>query len=172
MVYGFVRQSGGNVVVESTPGIGTTVMLYLPKAAPALIAEAAPAPKPAKTTGTERILLVEDDEAIRAVTAEFLGSLGYHVTSARNGPEAVQILASGEEFDLLFTDIGMPQGMNGVELAREARRLNNAIKILLTSGYAGDVLDRNRAAREFPMIPKPFLGSQLAQSIRSVLQES
>ena len=171
MVYGFVRQSGGDVVIDSAPGAGTTVSLLLPKAAAALTVEAAAPVKPPKTTGTERILVVEDDDAILAITSEFLTSLGYHVTCATNGPEALHILTSGQEFELLFTDIGMPHGMNGVELAREAKRLNGELKILLTSGYAGDVLDRNGAAREFPIIAKPFLGAELAQSVRSVLQD-
>ena len=172
MVYGFVRQSGGDVTVESALGAGTTVILYLPKAAqePDAVAKASQ-PQP-ETAGTERILLVEDEEGILDVVSEMLTSLGYRVTSARNGPEALRILESGQEFELLLSDIVMPQGMNGVELAQEAKRLNKGIKVLLTSGYAGDVLERHGGVDEFKVIRKPFRSAELAQSVRSLLQEA
>ena len=94
------------------------------------------------------------------------------VVCARNGAEAIQIFESGQEFELLFSDVVMPNGMNGVELAREARRLNKGIKVLLTSGYAGDVLERHRAVDEFPIIDKPFRLADLARRLRSILHEA
>jgi CheY-like chemotaxis protein len=96
---------------------------------------------------------------------------GYQVRSARNGTEAFRLLRS-EEFDLLLSDVVMPNGINGIELAREARRLNKRIKILLASGYAGDVLERHHAVGEFPIIDKPFRMSDLAARLRSILHES
>ena len=172
MVYGFVRQSGGYVAVESAPGAGTTVALYLPKATQKPDAEVEAAQTQAIPGGSERILVVEDNEDILEVTSAMLTTFGYRVVCARNGAEAIQIFESGQEFELLFSDVVMPNGMSGVELAREARRLNKGIKVLLTSGYAGDVLERHRAVDEFPIIDKPFRLADLARRLRSILHEA
>jgi CheY-like chemotaxis protein len=103
-----------------------------------------------------------------------LTTFGYEVLCARNGAEAIQMLdrESGQEFDLLFSDVVMPNGMNGVELAREARRRSKDIKILLTSGYARDVLERHGAVDEFPIIDKPYRLADLARRLRSILHEA
>jgi signal transduction histidine kinase len=173
MVYGFVRQSGGHVAVESAPGAGTMIALYLPKATtqqPASEVEAIQTQ--AIPTGSERILVVEDNEDILKVTLTMITEFGYRVWSAANGADAIHLLKSGQEFDLLFSDVVMPNGVSGVELAREARRLNKSIKVLLTSGYARDVLERHQAVDEFPMIDKPFHRAELAQRLRSILDES
>jgi signal transduction histidine kinase len=173
MVYGFVRQSGGYVAVESAPGAGTTVALYLPKATQKPDAEVeAIQTQQAIPGGSERILVVDDNEDLLKVTSAMLNSFGYRVLCARNGAEAIQMLESGQEFDLLFSDVVMPIGINGVELAREARRFNKGIKVLLTSGYAGDVLERHRAVDEFPIIDKPFRLADLARRLRSILHEA
>ncbi len=172
MVYGFVRQSGGSAAIESAPGAGTTVALYLPKAEQNANAELEPVPAPAASGGSERILVVEDNEDLLEVTSAMLTTFGYRVLCARNGAEAIRIVESGEEFDLLFSDIVMPYGMSGVELAREMRRRNEGIKILLTSGNAGDVLERHQAAGEFPIIDKPFRLSELVRRLQSILQET
>jgi signal transduction histidine kinase len=172
MVYGFVRQSGGHVAVESAPGAGTTIILYLPKATQKSDAEVKAIQSQAIPAGTERILLVEDNEDILKVTSTMLSELGYQVWSITNGAEAIQLLRSGQEFELLFSDVVMPNGVSGVELAREARRLNKSMKILLTSGYAGDVLERHQAVDEFPIIDKPFSRAELAQRLRSILNEA
>jgi CheY-like chemotaxis protein len=169
MVYGFVRQSGGYIAVESAPNAGTTIALFLPKAAQGPQAEEEIDQAPSTPRGSERILLVEDNEDMLEVTSAMLTSFGYRVVCARNGTEAIQTLKGGQEFDLLFSDVVMPNGPNGVELAREAKRRSSAIKILLTSGYAEDVLERHGAADEFPIIHKPFRVSELAQYLRSVL---
>jgi signal transduction histidine kinase/HAMP domain-containing protein len=171
MVYGFVRQSNGYVTVESAPNAGTTIALYLPKATQGPHAEVETDQSQRMRGGSERILLVDDDDDLLEVTSEMLTTFGYRVLCARNSTEAIRIIESGHEFDLLFSDVVMPNGPNGVELAREAKRRNSEMKVLLTSGYAEDVLDRHAAVEEFPVIQKPFSLSELAQSLRSVLQK-
>ena len=116
--------------------------------------------------------MVEDNEDILEVTSAMLTTFGYRVLCARNGAEAIQILESDQEVELLFSDVVMPNGMNGVELAREARRLNKDIKVLLTSGYAEDVLERHQAVDEFPIIDKPFRLGDLARRLRSILHDA
>jgi signal transduction histidine kinase len=172
MVYGFVRQSGGYVAVESAPGAGTSVALYLPKATQKPDAEVETVHTQAVPGGSERILVVDDNEDLLEVTSAMLTTFGYEVLCARNGTEAIQMLESGQEFELLFSDVVMPNGMNGVELAREARRRSKDIKILLTSGYARDVLERHGAVDEFPIIDKPFRLADLARRLRSILHEA
>jgi PAS domain S-box-containing protein len=171
MVYGFVQQSRGHIAIESASGVGTTVALYLPKSTQTSDAGGEATPPQAIPQGSEQILVVEDNEDILEVTSAMLTTFGYRVLCARNGAEAIQMIQSGQEFELLFSDVVMPNGMNGVELAREARRLRNGIKILLTSGYAGDVLQRHQAVDEFPIIDKPYRVADLARRLRSILQE-
>ena len=101
-----------------------------------------------------------------------LRDLGYQVICARNGREAIQLLKAGKRFDLLFSDVVMPKGITGVELGREAKRMCDGIKILLTSGNAADVLARHRAEDEFPIIGKPFRRTDLAQYLRLVMREA
>ncbi|MGX9428842.1 ATP-binding protein [Bradyrhizobium sp. LeoA1S1] len=170
MVYGFVRQSGGHIAIETVPGKGTTVALYLPRAMQKPDAEMEDIQPEAIPAGSERILVVEDNFDLLDLTSAMLTKSGYQVRCARNGAEALQLL-SGEEFDLLLSDIVMPNGINGIELAREARRLNRRIKVLLACGYAGDVLERHQAVGEFPIIDKPFRMSELAARLRSMLHE-
>jgi PAS domain S-box-containing protein len=169
MVYGFVKQSSGHIAVESVVGVGTTVTLYLPKAASPAEVEAETVQKRGIAEGSGRILVVEDDNQLLQVTSVMVMQLGYQVLSAQNGIDAIAML-QGNEFDLLFSDVRMPGGMNGVELAREAKRLNRGIKVLLTTGYADDVLTRCEALDEFPIIGKPFLKADLARCLWSVLQ--
>ena len=190
MVYGFVRQSSGHVAIESTVGVGTTVSLYLPKSTQALdveMNEVQAKDVHAKDVqvrdgqvqdgqvknvpaGSGRILVVEDDEDVLDVTSIMLQELGYHVVCARNSAEAIQILTSGKRFDLLFSDVVMPPGITGVELAREAKRLHGDLKVLLTSGNAADVLARYGAEDEFPIIGKPFRRAELAQYLRLIMR--
>ncbi|MEH2510939.1 PAS domain S-box-containing protein [Nitrobacteraceae bacterium AZCC 1564] len=172
MVYGFVRQSGGHIDITSVLDVGTTIDLYLPKATQMPDAEANHIQPTAVPAGSERILLVDDNEDLLDVTSTMLTGLGYRVSSARNGAEALQILRSDQEFELLLSDIVMPNGMSGVELAREARRLREDIKILLTSGYAEDVLERHNAVGEFSIIDKPFRLADLARRLHSILRDA
>jgi CheY-like chemotaxis protein len=170
MVYGFVRQSGGHIAIESAPDKGTTVALYLPKATQKADAEMEDVQPGAIPAGSERILVVEDNNDLLDLTSAMLATSGYQVRCARNGSEALRMLRS-EQFDFLLSDIVMPNGINGIEVAREARRLNKGIKVLLASGYAVDVLERHQAVDEFPIIDKPFRMSELAARLRSILHE-
>jgi CheY-like chemotaxis protein len=172
MVYGFARQSGGHVAIESAVGVGTTVRLYLPKSTHAPGAEPDAVQTQAVPAGCGRALVVEDDDDVLYITSTMLRDLGYQVLCARNGCEALQLLKSDKRFDLLFSDVVMPKGMTGIELAREARRLCDGIKILLTSGNAADVLARHRAEDEFPIIGKPFRRTDLAQCLRTVMGDA
>jgi CheY-like chemotaxis protein len=116
--------------------------------------------------------VVEDNEDLLEATSAMLTTFGYRVLCARTGAEAIEILDSGAEIDLLFSDVVMPNGMNGIELARQTRQRSKDMKVLLTSGYAGDVLERYRAVDEFPIIDKPFRLSDLAWRLRSILEEA
>ena len=172
MVYGFVRQSGGHIVIDSAPGTGTTIDLYLPRAAQAREADPESAQPRSVPTGTERILIVEDNEDLLEATSAMLATCGYQITSARNGTEALRILQSDQEFELLLSDVVMPNGISGVELAREARKLRKDMKILLASGYAADVLERHNAVGEFPLVEKPFRLADLARRLHAMLHEA
>jgi signal transduction histidine kinase len=171
MVYGFVRQSGGHVTIESRPDRGTTVFLYLPKATQQPEADIEDVRPETIAAGSERVLVVEDNDDLLDLVSTMLTQSGYQVRYARNGTDAIRMLQT-EEFDLLLSDIVMPNGVNGIDVAREARRLNKRIKILLASGYAGDVLERHNAVGEFPIIHKPFRMSELSARLRSILQDS
>ncbi|WP_424631805.1 ATP-binding protein [Bradyrhizobium sp. SYSU BS000235] len=170
MVYGFVRQSEGHVEIESTPGVGTTVTLYLPKATQKSDVEMEDVRPQGIVAGSERILVAEDNDDLLDLMSTMLTQSGYQVRCAQNGAEALRMLKA-EDFDLLLSDIMMPNGINGIELAREARRLNKGIKVLLVSGYAGEVLERHKAVGEFPLIDKPFYMSELAARLRSILHD-
>jgi signal transduction histidine kinase len=172
MVYGFVRKTGGYVDVKSMPGAGTTVSLYLPKATQDHDHEAIDVRARAMPRGSELVLVVEDNEELLEATSEMLTTLGYRVLCAHDGVEALQLLESGRKFELVYSDIVMPNGINGVELAREVKRRDRSIKILLTSGHAGDVLERLRSEDDFPIIDKPFRLADLAQRLRSILDET
>jgi CheY-like chemotaxis protein len=169
MVYGFVRQSGGHVAIESAVGQGSTVSLYLPKSTETPDAQMQVLQVQNLPAGSGRVLVVDDDDDVLDITAELLHQLGYQLQRARNGAEAIRMLKAGERFDLLFSDIVMPQGMSGIELAREAKRLCNGIKVMLMSGNAADVLARHKAEDEFPIIGKPFRQAELAQYLKLVM---
>jgi signal transduction histidine kinase len=166
-VYGFVSQSGGAVRIESTPGIGTVVTLYLPRS----IFTAAPDPtvhSVGHPRGNETILVVEDDKLVRDVAVEMIEELGYEVLTAANGPEALARLKTGEPVDMLFSDILMAGGMSGVALATEARKLYRGMGVLLTSGYTADERVDIRASG-FALIEKPYRHDKLAQMLRIAL---
>jgi nitrogen-specific signal transduction histidine kinase len=172
MVYGFVRQSDGYVTIESAVGMGTTICLYLPRSTQAPVVEADVAQAlDAPMGGGQQVLLVEDDDEVMNVTVAMLTKLGYDVVCARNGTDALAMLKDGLRLDLLFSDVVMPGGINGIELAREARRLCGGIRILLASGNAADLLARHGASDEFPVIGKPFRRAELAQNLRIVMRE-
>jgi signal transduction histidine kinase/ActR/RegA family two-component response regulator len=170
-VYGFVMQSGGQVTLDSEPGRGTTVTIYLPHATEVSDQrQVESSPEPARIKGAETVLVVEDDPDVLDVAVATLTDLGYRILLAYNGAEALQILERDEPIDLLFTDIVMPSGISGVQLAREARRLRQDIKVLLTSGYTAQTLAQEYGAnKEYQIITKPYRQSELAEQVRRAL---
>jgi CheY-like chemotaxis protein len=171
MVYGFVRQSGGDVRIVSVPDGGTTVELYLPAsesdATEEPLASTAKIP-PAAVSGTERVLVVEDDPAVRELGVSMLTALGYDVVAASNGAAAVAVLEQDDSVDIVFTDVVMPGGMSGPELARRARELRPDIKVVLTSGYPQNDDDSISLGKD-ELLPKPYSNVQLSTCIRRVL---
>jgi PAS domain S-box-containing protein len=173
MVYGFIKQSRGHVSLYSEPDKGTTVRMYLPRALTGTELRAAsndggvvPLPQ-----GTERVLLVEDDDLVRGYTESQLRQLGYAVVAVNDGPSALQALRR-DPFDLLFTDVVLPGGMNGRQLAEEARTLHPRIKVLYTSGYTADaIVHDGRLDPGVNLISKPYRQQDLAFKLRRVLSE-
>jgi PAS domain S-box-containing protein len=173
MVHGFISQSGGYVTIESEEGTGTAVTFYLPRSS-ALDepAHAGPAEKQAVSNG-ERILVVEDDAEVRAVTVNMLGDLGYDTVEAADGKEALETMRRTPELDLLFTDVVLPGGLSGPDVAREAAKRVPGIKILFTSGYAETVLTRDGDMGDsVQLINKPFRKADLARKLRTLLDEA
>jgi len=172
MVYGFVKQSGGHIKVYSELGHGTTVKIYLPRSNGGTIERARQDHAgDAPVLGSELVLMVEDNKDLRTVTLKQLTDLGYRTLEAENAKAALKILAKHPEIDLLFTDIVMPGGMTGTELAREARRLYPRLKILLTSGYTARAMANGFHDIEgLELLNKPFRKRDLAQRLRSVLE--
>jgi PAS domain S-box-containing protein len=167
-VYGFAAQSGGGIELTSEVGRGTKVTLYLPiSESPVPLGERTIAPEEAMPRAAGAILLVEDDPEVLEVTVETLRGLGYAVRSAANGPAALRILDTGEPFDILFTDVVMPRGMTGVDLARAARDRRPALGVLLASGYPTTVLEAQPGASDdFAFISKPYRWTELADKLR------
>src|SRR5258706_12270283 len=169
MVFGFAKQSGGNIEVHSEEGRGTSFKIYLPKAD----VEASQLPSAdnlQSTGGTETILCVEDDASVRAYVIAQLESLGYKAVAASNAAEALAIADGGAEFDLLFTDIVMPGRMNGKQLAERMRLRRPALKVLFTSGYTDHTIIRDgRIIRDVFFLAKPYRRPQLARMVRRSL---
>jgi PAS domain S-box-containing protein len=168
MVYGFVTQSGGHIRVDSEEDLGTTIRLYLPPAeggAVKAVAKAEPA-----AGGSETILIVEDDALVRNFVTAQLAALGYQAVAAADGPSALQRLKSGERFDLLFTDVVMPGGMSGRQLAEEAQKIRPGVKVLYTSGYTDDtIMHHGRLDPGVLLLQKPYRKGELAQMVRKAL---
>ena len=174
MIYGFAKQSGGSVKIYSETGEGTTVRLYLPRygakdgEGPEVVAL-----HPIALAGNERILLVEDNDAVRRVVARQLEELGYSVVTASNAPEALHMLEGDEGIDLLFTDVVMPGGMNGFELGRQALKRRPALKVLHTTGFTRPVDDVSDPKGPPPhLLTKPYRKTNLAIKVRQVLDGS
>jgi CheY-like chemotaxis protein len=182
-IYGFIRQSQGIVRLDSAPGEGTSVHLYLPRtwAEPGDVVDSVPPtppqqqPVPAATAAT--VLLVEDEEIIREVTAEALRDLGYQVIEAEDGPHglaalqrALQATGAGA-VRLLVTDVGLPGGMNGRQLADAARKLMPGLPILLITGYAGDAISgEGRLGPDMDILLKPFVLDVLADKVKTMTE--
>jgi PAS domain S-box-containing protein len=168
MVYGFVKQSGGHIRIYSEAGHGTTIKLYLPPARGQV--EAAPAAVAPLPRGNETILVVEDDALVRNFVTAQLQSLGYRTLGAANGPAAMLMVDNGEPFDLLFTDVIMPGGMTGRQLADEVAKRRPGIKVLYTSGYTDNaIVHQGRLDRGVLLLTKPYRKSQLANMVRRAL---
>jgi PAS domain S-box-containing protein len=165
-VFGFAKQSGGHVDVQSALGRGTTVTLYLPAVEPGAETEAA-ADEPAEARGLGRgiALIVEDDPDVLESAVISLKSLGYEVLTAENGPGALEVLRRKQKIDLLFSDVVMPKGMTGIELARQARKLRPEMKVLLVSGYPRSVLEANEPLEDFVLIAKPYRRQDLIRGL-------
>ncbi len=173
MVFGFVKQSGGHVTVYSEEGQGTCFSLYFPVDD----SESAETAKEQVGTfcplGRETILVVEDQEDVRETSLATLSGLGYRVLSAENGPSALAVLKEHPDIDLLFTDIAMPEGMNGLELADRAVRERPQLRVLYTSGFPPASVSRMRdPERGRNWLTKPYLNQTLAQKVREVLDRS
>ena len=160
-VYGFVSQSGGYVTIESRPDQGTTVRLFLPAASAQGLRE-----RQRRRSGT--VLIVEDDPDVLQSTVEMVRGLGYEVLTAGDAIDALALLRRNVAIDVLFSDIVMPRGMNGVELAREARKLRPELRVILSSGYASAVLTAEHGlTADFAFIGKPYRWPDLAEKLRS-----
>jgi PAS domain S-box-containing protein len=169
MVYGFVKQSGGHLTVDSKLGYGTRIDLHLP-AAKSLASETAPASPRSAVRGNESILVVEDEADVRDIAVSFLESLGYAVIAAASAAAALEQLARRTDFALLFSDVVLGAGMSGVELAHEARRLRPGLPVLLTSGYEHAALQGEaHNASEFILLQKPYRREDLSAAVRRVL---
>ena len=167
MVYGFAKQSGGGVLLNSQPGAGTCVTIYLPRAQlPEGSTDAAARLEPPhEDPGT--ILVVDDDAEVREMTIAMLHSLGYRASIAGDGLEALAALRRDDRIDLLFTDLVMPFGMSGIDLARRARAMRPGLKVLLTTGYAGSGAP---ATSEFRLLPKPFRPHELGRALAEMMR--
>ena len=174
-VYGFVKQSGGNVKIYSESGQGTTVKIYLPRLHSD---EADDRPETSsvqipKGSLNQTVLVVEDEEDVRAYTSGIVRELGYSILEAANGATALQILGQHPEVALLFTDIGLPGGMNGRQLADAARKVRPDIKVLFTTGYARNaIVHDGRLDPGVSLLTKPFTYAALAAKLSDVLQSS
>jgi signal transduction histidine kinase len=168
MVYGFVKQSGGHIKIYSEAGHGTTIKLYLPPGK----GETAPtgAVTPAAAGGVETILVVEDDNLVRSFVTAQLQSLGYKTVAAPDARTALALVERGEPFDLLFTDIVMPGGMSGRQLAEEVAKRRPGVKVLYTSGYTDNaVVHHGKLDEGVLLLTKPYRRNQLAEMIRLAL---
>ena len=172
-VYGFVKQSHGAVTIESAPGAGTTVTLVIPQLGarpgePLDDAQVADVVPPGL-----RILLVEDDAAVRTVALGFLGTLDANVTACASGEEAMAVLDSGIDFDLLLTDIALGAGMRGTELAAQAQASRPALAVLLVSGFSAELIDADRVAPlDWELLPKPYSRNDLARAIATAISQA
>lgn len=165
-VYGFVRQSDGEVTLTSAPGEGATFEILLPRSNDAAV-ERAERPPAVDPRGDERVLVVEDNAALLSLAADMIGGLGYQVVVARNAVEALDTLETDQEIALLFSDVVMPGGVDGVALARMAQERRPDLKILLTSGFVSDRTTLSTTG--YPLLDKPYELSTLATQLRQAL---
>ena len=172
MVYGFIKQSGGHVAIDSEPDEGTVVKLYLQRSCDQHPAAEPGAEAVEPLSRGERILVVEDDPEVRALIVKLLAGLGYAIEEAADGRQAIEVLKATPAIDLLFTDVVLPGGMSGADIAVEATRLIADIKVLYASGYNDNILAREgQLDPGVQFIGKPFRRGELAQKVRAALDE-
>jgi CheY-like chemotaxis protein len=172
-VYGFVRQAGGHAQIKSEPGGGTSVELYLPRSEERASERRPDGSVPLRRAAAgEVVLVVEDEPAVLEMAVESLTELGYRTLTATQAAEALERLGGPERIDILFSDVVMPGGMNGVQLSVEARRLRPGLRVLLTSGYTGSALDGQGVPDDLPLLSKPYQREELATKLRIVLGRS
>jgi signal transduction histidine kinase len=170
MVFGFVRQSGGHVEVESVEGSGTVVQMYFPRNLGEPENHDTPLEPAQHSGGQETILVVEDNEGVRAAAVELLEESGYTVLTAEDGDRAMLMLQAGLQPDLIFTDVVMPGRVKSTDLAKWAREQMPAIAVLFTSGHTRDILSSNHLlGNDIHLLSKPYGPDELAQRVRSVL---
>jgi PAS domain S-box-containing protein len=171
-VYGFVKQSGGDIVIDSTPGKGTTITLYLPTES--ALTEGAPALQPQEAlaeprAGGKKALLVDDEPDVLMVAVELFRSLGYEVLSAGNAKDALHILQCEPDIDVLFSDVVMPGGMSGLDLALQVRQVFPRTRILLASGYPLPALQAEHGAfSQLTLLTKPYRLAQLTETLQAL----
>lgn len=177
MVYGFVKQSGGHVQVYTEPGEGTSFKLYFPRLPDDTTVPAWEAPADSLVTAAqpvsqrERILLVEDDEDVRRYVAEALRDLGYRVETAPQASTALTLLETDTPFDLLFTDVVLPGGMNGRQLAERARELRPDLRVLFATGYTRNaIIHHGRLDADVNLLVKPFTPDALERKLRQIFE--
>jgi PAS domain S-box-containing protein len=170
MVYGFVKQSGGHVQIYSELGHGTTVRMYLPIRDHDGRMATSQAPRASGAVGGEAVLVVEDDPRVRRVSVRRLKELGYTVIEVDSGPAALRVIDQGDPIDLVFTDVVMPGGMTGLDLAREVRRRQPELKFLFTSGYADPaMIEGGMLTANDGWLGKPYSRADLASKLRELL---
>ncbi|TFV78084.1 response regulator [Bradyrhizobium frederickii] len=170
MVYGFAKQTGGTVAIESEEGVGTVMRVFLPRSKGEAPARATPVQPLVMARGQETILVVEDDPLVQGYVIAQLGSLGYRTLVAGDGASALALVDQGAKFDLLFTDIIMPGGMNGRELADAVRLRRPGLRVLFTSGYTDNaIVHEGHLDPGVALLRKPYRKSELSEKIREVL---
>jgi len=167
MVYGFAKQSGGNVTIESAPGLGTAVRLFLPGSADDCAVSRGGATDVTREGRNRMVLVVEDNADLRDLTVAMLLSLGYRAAAVANAREAQAALVDGVPIDLLLSDVILPGGTSGPELAVEARRRQPGLKVVLVSGYPANEIELHGLPKmDVPLLKKPFRKLQLAKALR------
>jgi len=172
MVYGFVKQSGGHVEIESTPGEGTTIKIYLPRALAPAESRVEQKLQTIRAAKGERVLLVEDDAEVRDLAIELLKDMGYRVAAAEAAEAAMARLEDDREFDLLLTDIVLPGGVNGVEMSLRMRERIPQLRIVYMTGYADDALRHQALPDErATYLAKPFRKAELSAALEKALRD-
>jgi PAS domain S-box-containing protein len=173
-VYGFAKQSRGHVKIYSEVGEGTTIKLYLPRALSAVNEDEERVVEPLSLgRKTETVLVVEDDADVRGYSCDTLNELGYSVVAAENGAAGLRLLDANPQISVLFTDVGLPGGMNGRQLAAEARKRRPDLRVLFTTGYARNaIVHEGRLDPGVDLITKPFSQAALAEKLREIIDDA